>query len=183
MSEAPVTEPVVEIPARDADPATEQPIPSAPEVDWKAKSREWERRAKENKAAADKLAEIEEANKTEAQKLAERLAAAEAKAQAAESRALRSDIAREGGVPPELLQGDTEEAMRASLAALLAFKGERRMAMPPAEGVQGNTGRPIGAGTDQLTQDDVKRMYAAKDYDGIEKARTEGRLNAVLGIK
>lgn len=34
----------------------------------------------------------------------------------------------------------------------------------------------------QLTNQDVERMYAAKDYEGIEKARAEGRLNDVLGI-
>src|SRR5690625_6300918 len=40
-------------------------------------SRKWERRAKENKSAADKLAEIEESKKTEIQKATERAENAE----------------------------------------------------------------------------------------------------------
>ena len=174
---APVPTPPVEAPqAQDAEPKTF-------DADYVRKLREesakYRTAAKANEDAAKRFVEIEEANKTEAQKLAERLAAAEAKALAAESRALRSDIAREGGVPPELLQGDTEEAMRASLAALLAFKGERRMAMPPAEGVQGNTGRPIGAGASQLTRGDLAGMTP----EAIVQAKSEGRLNDILGIK
>ena len=45
----------------------------AQETDWQAEARKWEKRAKENKSAADKLAEIEESKKTEIQKAAEYL--------------------------------------------------------------------------------------------------------------
>lgn len=48
----------------------------------------------------------------------------------------------------------------------------------PAQGSSG--GGP--AAPAQLTKADVERMYAAKDYAGIEKARVEGRLNDVLGV-
>ena len=34
----------------------------------------------------------------------------------------------------------------------------------------------------QLTKEDVSRMYRLKDYDGIENARRDGRLNDVLSI-
>jgi hypothetical protein len=57
---------------------------------------------------------------------------------------------------------------------------ETRVPAPnPAQGSSGH-GTPA---PQQLTQSDVQRMYAAKDYDGIDKARSEGRLNTVLGIQ
>jgi len=61
-------------------PATEgAPVDLSAEVDkWKALSKKNEARAKENSAAAKRLAEIEEAGKTEAQKAADRIAQAEA---------------------------------------------------------------------------------------------------------
>lgn len=46
-----------------------------------------------------------------------------------------------------------------------------------------NATRKGAEGPSQLSEQDVKRLYAAKDYDAIEKARQEGRLNDVLGIK
>ncbi len=42
--------------------------PKRPETDWRAESRKWEQRAKENKDAAGRLAEIEKANQTEYEK-------------------------------------------------------------------------------------------------------------------
>ena len=54
------------------------PEPKADDVDWKAEARKWEQRAKENKTAAERLAEVEQAQMTEAEKVAQRLAAAEA---------------------------------------------------------------------------------------------------------
>ncbi|MCC9182574.1 hypothetical protein [Mycolicibacterium mageritense] len=45
---------------------------------WKGKAREQEKRAKDNAAAAKKLAELEEANKSDAEKAADRVAKAEA---------------------------------------------------------------------------------------------------------
>lgn len=112
------------------DPAqgdeAQEPKP-APEVDWKAKAREWERRAKENKSAADELAEIRESQKSEAQKAADRLAEAERKAAEAEARAARRDVALDFKLSKEdaaLLDAiNDEDAMRA-LAARLAANSE-----------------------------------------------------------
>lgn len=107
--------------------------------------------AKANADAAKRLAEIEEAQKTETQKLADRLAAAEKKAQDAELKALRSDIAQAKGVPAALLTGSTEDELNASADALIAFRGgaPKPPAAPPAEGVQGNVGKPVGSRTTQ----------------------------------
>lgn len=145
-----MSEPIVEQPTPAQGDAEIQPTesaaeaPATPEVDWKAKAREWERRAKENKAAADKLAELEESQKTEQQKLAERLADAERKAAEAELKAARAEVAREKGVPAELLVGSTAEELVDYADRLLAFRGEapKRPVAPPADG-QGNVGSPL----------------------------------------
>ena len=101
------------------------------EIDWKAESRKWESRAKENLAAAKanegaakRLAEIEEAQKTEAQKAQERLEAAERRAAELELKATRAEVAAAKGIPTELLTGSTREEIEASADALIAFKGE-----------------------------------------------------------
>lgn len=174
--------------------APQEPTAVAPEVveplgDAGKAALESERKARREadrqvKDLAAKLQAIEDRDKTEAQKLADRAAAAEAKASALELKVLRADVAAAKGVPAGLLSGTTQEEMEAAADALLVFKGAtpKLPAAPPAAG-QGNVGAPVGAGAPQLSQDDVKRMYAARDYEGIEKARTEGRLNAVLGIQ
>lgn len=58
-----------------------------------------------------------------------------------------------------------------------AAPGQRVPAPNPAQGSSA-TGPATPA---QLTEADVKRMYANKDYAGIEQARQEGRLANVLG--
>lgn len=183
--------PAPDAPAQDAvptsDPTTPTPTPPKADIDWVAEARKWESRAKENAAkartneqAAARLAEIEEANKTEAQKLADRLAAAEAKAQEAELRALRSDVSREKGVPAELLTGTTAEELNAAADRLLAFRGEApKPPVAPRGDFQGNVGEPIGNGAAQLSREDIKGMSP----DAIVKAKAEGRLNDLLGIK
>ena len=109
------------------------------ETDWKAESRKWESRAKENLAAAKaneeaarRLARIEESQKTEAQKQQEALAAAEKRAADAELRVLRaevaesmSDISKGIAIPASLLTGSTREELEASAQALIEFRGEQ----------------------------------------------------------
>ena len=58
---------------------TEQQTKPTETVDfWKQKAREQEKRAKDNKAAADELAQIKESQKSESEKTADRIAKAEA---------------------------------------------------------------------------------------------------------
>lgn len=117
----------------------------AQETDWKAEARKWEERAKSNKSAADKLAEIEEASKTAEQKAAERLAEAEKKATALELKADRAEVANVKGVPAELISGTTREEMEASADRLIAFKGTSLTPRPdPSQGAKGN---PISGST------------------------------------
>ena len=173
MSE-PIVEPQTPAQGEEIQP-TEPTATPTPEVDWKAKSRDWEKRAKENKAAADKLAELEESQKTEAQKLLDRATAAEQRAAAAESKAERARIAAEKGVPADLLVGDTAEALEAFADQLLAFRGEapKLPPAPPATG-QGRVGTPVGAV--QRTRSDLKNMTPGQ----IESARLNGELDDLM---
>lgn len=147
-------------------PANDQPTTPKADTDWVAEARKWEARAKENAAkakaneqAAARLAELEEAQKTEAQKLADRLAAAEKKALEAERRA----FAKDKGVPVSLVTGSTPEEWEAAAAEALEWKGEaaRLPSAPPAAGVQGNVGKPVGV-TDIDTQ--IKAANEAGDW-------------------
>ena len=112
-------------PAREAD--AEQTENQPTEVDWKAKSREWERRAKENKAAAEELAAIRDSQKTEAERAAERLAEAEQRAAAAESRAIRRETALEFHLSADdaaLLDAVSDPDAMRSLAKRLARQAQ-----------------------------------------------------------
>lgn len=95
---------------------TEEPNgTTAEEVDYKAKyeetkrhSREWERKAKANKEAADELAKLKESQMTETEKLQKQLADATARADALQAERNRakwvSDAAGETGIPAALLK-------------------------------------------------------------------------------
>lgn len=86
-------------------------------------SRKWEQRAKDNKAAADRLAEMEKANMSEAEKAerarteaAQRAEEAEARAVEAEKTVLRYKIAADFSMSAEdaelILTGADEDTMR-----------------------------------------------------------------------
>jgi hypothetical protein len=111
-----------------AEATTETAPAEAPaqETDWKAQARKWEERAKENKAAAARLAELEEANKTAEQKANERLEAAERRAAELEAKATKAEVAGAAGVPADLLDGpasSSAEDLQAYAEKLIAFKG------------------------------------------------------------
>jgi len=178
VTEEPIVETTTEL------TETAAPDLAAEVAKWKAMSRKNEERATENAAAAKRLAEIEEANKTEAERLQARAEAAEkllAERDAKEALvALVAEIASEKKVPAAILRGATREELEEHadtyLASLPVIPG-----VPSADGL-GNVGDPIG-GAKQLTQADLDRMSAAGDDEGIVKAKAEGRLNDVLGIK
>ena len=125
-----MTEPTPDAPATDTQEPAEQPKPTETVEFWKQKAREQEKRAKENAAAAQRLAEIEEANKTEAQKTAERLAEAEKAAAEARSEALRLRIATKHGISDEdadlFLTGTDEETLTRQAERLSARQAEQR---------------------------------------------------------
>lgn len=134
-----------------AEPATPADPPKPAEPDWKALARQWETRAKENKSAADKLAEIEAANQTEAEKAAAKAAAAEERATQAELRALRLEVAAEKGLTPaqaKRLVGSTREELEADAAELLdTFKaGTPAPVTPRPDPSQGTRGGTVSLG-------------------------------------
>lgn len=97
---------------------TETETPAAKEaetVDWKAKAREWEKRAKTNADAALKLAAFEDAQKTEAQRWADAAEAAKAEAAEAKAETLRYRIATQYGINSDdaetFLTGTDEETV------------------------------------------------------------------------
>ncbi|KAA8831460.1 helicase [Bifidobacterium tissieri] len=101
----------------------------APEVDWKAKyedaishSREWEKRAKANKTAADELEHLKESQMTEQQKAEARTAKLQKELDALkaekQSTAWRSQVAEETGLPASLIVGDSLEDMQEHAKAI-----------------------------------------------------------------
>ena len=78
------------------------------------------------KQKAEQFDKLEEANKTELQKATEKATALEAELTALkkneEIRTLREKVAKESGIPAELLSGGTEEECLAQAKALIAFK-------------------------------------------------------------
>lgn len=138
--------------------ATKAPAqePAAPEVDWKAKAREWETRAKANKDAADELAKIKAANQTEAERIADELAAAQREASEARREALRFRVAAKFGISDEdaslLLTGDDEATMtrQAEAIAKRATDNSRTAQVVPTEGsALGTTQALNGDGLEQ----------------------------------
>ncbi|HEY5515291.1 MAG TPA: hypothetical protein VIK12_03690 [Pengzhenrongella sp.] len=136
-----------DLPTHEGQPSTDtnpQPTP-AQDIDWKAKAREWESRAKANKTAADELATIKESQKTEAEKATERLATAERKVAEAEARVLRRDVAIEhklAKADAALLDTITsEDAMRALAVRLggQAADEKKHGAYVPREGATTTT--------------------------------------------
>lgn len=129
------------------DKATEfTPITSQDDLNRVVGERVARERAKfsdydELKAAADRLAEIEEANKSEDQKRADAVAAAEARASEAEAKALRREVALEHSLTADdavLLDAITDETAMRSLAERLA---------KPATDKPSNSAPNVGTGT------------------------------------
>lgn len=99
---------------------------------WKALARKSEARAKENSAAAKRLAEIEEAGRTESEKAADRVAKAEAEVAAVPSRvadALRDALVALGVVSEDrkvLLTATEPEALLAQVRAVQSLESDRK---------------------------------------------------------
>lgn len=98
------------------------PKPEAPDTtDWKAESRKWEARAKENKSAAEKLQELEDSQKSEIQKAQEAAQTAQAELAKSKAETLRLKIAATHGIGEDhldLLTGADEEELEAKAKKL-----------------------------------------------------------------
>jgi len=103
---------------------------------------------------ASKFDEVQEQSKTELQKAMERAEAAEKRAVEFEHTALKTRIASELGVIPEVIQGSDEETMRASAQRVLDWANQGKRTPPPAKKLasgsaattkDGETGRAAAA--------------------------------------
>jgi hypothetical protein len=137
---------------------------------WKAMARKNESRAKENAAAAKRLAEIEEANKTEAQRQAEQLQKLQQENDALRLANLKAQVAATKGVPADLLSGSSEDELNAAADALLAFKGS---ATPTAPDFGAGDRGDGPSKPKQLTRADLARMTP----DQIVAADEAGQLD------
>src|SRR5690606_6191828 len=103
-------------------------------TDWKAESRKWEARAKENSEAAKRLGEIEEAQKSEQQKLEERATKAEQTAAEKAAELARYQAAVKHKITDEnelkLLTGKTPEELESQAAAIVAIRGAQGPTVP-----------------------------------------------------
>ena len=97
------------------------------------------------KAKAAKFDELEEAAKSDLQKATERADALQAKLDAMQEaetqRLMRADVAKEVGVPAELLTGATAEDCREQAKAIMAFKSQKGYPVVKDSGEVANTGK------------------------------------------
>jgi hypothetical protein len=141
-----------------AKPAGEQKPETKPEpkgTDWEAEAKKWEKRAKENKGAADRLAELEEAQKTEAQKLADRAQRAEEERDQAQAQLMRRDVAAAANLPAEVadrLKGSTREELEQDARSFAALLGDRQTAARDASLVDPSAGKQTEAGASVAEQ-------------------------------
>lgn len=114
-------------------------------VDWQAKyeamrqhSRDWEKQAKANKAAADELEQLKAAQMTEQEKANARAEKAEAELAALKAEAARmeaaQDISAKYGVPLELLNFCKDRDAMEQFAAVYRDKAPKQHAAPSADG-------------------------------------------------
>lgn len=156
MSETSVAESATETASASAENSENPTTPARTEPDWKARAREWEKRAKDNLTAATRLQEMEEASKTENQKAADRAARAEADAKAAKLDSLRYRAAVKHGIGEDafdlLGSGDEDEISERAerVGKLLAaaterdsFKAEVERLTAELEAIK--TGKPVPA--------------------------------------
>lgn len=136
---------------QEANEAEEAQEPQEPDYkalyeEAKANSRKWERQAKANKSAASALDEATAAKRTADEQIAELTRRLDEKEAAEKRSQIAAKVAKEKGVPADLLTGDDEESMSAWADKMLAaFKTK------PAPRVEKPGSFPKGdAGTSEL---------------------------------
>ncbi|MBT1173575.1 helicase [Bifidobacterium sp. MA2] len=125
-------------------------------IDYEAKynealkhSREWEKRAKANKQAADELEKLKEASMSEQEKAAKHVKELEDKVAKYEAAAQQSQwkaqVSAETGVPADVLEGDSLEAIQAHAKRINALLHPK----PKAPAVHGVDRQPSGKGPNE----------------------------------
>lgn len=116
-------------------PQTEPHGEPVASVDWKAKARLWEGRAKENKAAADQAA-----------------------AELAKTK-LALQVSHDTGVPIALIHGDTEEEMAASAKAASEWAAAMAPSYPADKGGSASAAPVTRESIDRI-KDPLARLHA-----------------------
>lgn len=119
--------------------------PQEPDAaDWKAKSRLWEARAKENSAVAAQLKELQDTTQAEAQRQADRISELQAELEKRDAsdqvKQWTAEASAAANVPASLLRGATLEELTAHAKALQAWAADLTKPQPvPSEGRSTNT--------------------------------------------
>lgn len=113
------------------------------------------------KADAAELKKIRDGEKTELQREKEAREAAEARADKAEFAALRSEVARDKGVPAASITGTTKEELEASAEELLAWRGDAGKPTKPAKNTNAGQLKSGASGAGSTTQDPKERAAEA----------------------
>lgn len=131
-------------------------------TDWKAMARKWEARSKENADKARAYDELQEQSKTELQRAQEQAAAYKRQVDElsakAERGAARAKVAKETGVPAELVAGDDEESMRA-FAEAVAKWGKPSSA--PRTRKPGSFSADAGDGRDAAKRELARQLFGS----------------------
>ena len=132
-------------------------------IDWKARAREWEKRAKENKSAAEELAALKDTQKSSEQKFEERLADLTTKITESEAKALRSAIAAEYGIStkkgPKGEPSDADLFLTGSDEATLTAQAKRLAERVAEQKKQGNVAPKEGGTTNAGKGDEEMREF------------------------
>lgn len=137
---------------------------------WKAMSRKNEARAKENAEKAGLYDEASERSKSELQKAIERAEKAEARAAKAERVNVKSRVAAQKGIDPDLLPDGDEDTITQIADRLIAWRDAAKPKGSPAAAA-GERGEKVGD-VKQLTRDDLKSMSPR----AIMEAQKKGQL-------
>lgn len=158
----------IEDEANGKDAGTVEPAKTAEpdgKEDWKAKyeellghSREWEKKAKANKEAAEKLVELEQEKQSDSKKISELAKRLDEKERAEVRAKLAEKVAEEKGVPADLIAGDDEESMSAWADRLKAAMTPPRLAKVSKPGAFDRG----GAGDDDPMRGVVKQLFGNK---------------------
>lgn len=132
----------------------------AKETDWVAEARKWESRAKENKSAltakdAELLTFKDKATTLEARVAELEAAASEVEKQNA-LKALVAEVAKESGVPADVLRGSTREELEAHAETLKSL-------IKPAGPVVSGAGDTPGAGGDDAEREFIRELFGRND--------------------
>jgi hypothetical protein len=177
------------------------PAPTAPVDDvakWKEHARTWEKRAKENSAAAAKLAELEKSQMSEIERATKVAADAEARAAALAEKAtkalLRSAVVsaatKAGAVDPDAVMAfldqsavsigddDTVTGVDEAVAAVLAAK-PYLVAKPSTPAPGAADGGPQGKSAPTYTKEQIDAL-AKSDPSKVAELYRSGALNHLL---